>query len=221
MKAAQKIIASTLRRQGLSIQEIAAKLDVSKSTVSLWARDVPLSKAAQRRLVDRSRRGRQKGLLANQERRKLRDKRIFQQAKGIIGTIPQSKEQSALVCALLYWCEGGKTEGSIQFANADPLLVKTFLHCLRLAFELDEKKFRVCLHLHEYHDVEKQMIFWSQATGIHRTQFLKSYRKPHTGKRKKSDYPGCASIRYHDVTVALTLRSLWYIFGTQIDGGVV
>ena len=78
---------------------------------------------------------------------------------------------------------------------------------------LDEKKLRICLHLHEYHSEVRQKQFWSQVTAIPLNQFFKVYKKPHTGKRKKENYPGCVSVRYYDVDVAFALNALWRLFG--------
>lgn len=67
--------ARQLRQAGLSLKEIAQKLGVAKSSVSLWVRGVILSAVARRRLDDRERRGATRGrrniLLSWQEYRKL------------------------------------------------------------------------------------------------------------------------------------------------------
>jgi len=35
---------------------------------------------------------------------------------------------------------------------------------MRFSFKLDERKFRAMLHLHDYHNEKKIMIFWSDLT---------------------------------------------------------
>ena len=116
------------------------------------------------------------------------------------------REHLKVFCALLFWCEGTKDiHSGIHFVNSDPLLIKTFLSLLRSSFNIREEKLRVCLHLHEYHSPKKQILFWSRVTGIPSSQLIKPYRKPHTAKRIRKDYPGCASVSYYDSSLAKEL----------------
>lgn len=79
-------------------------------------------------------------------------------------------------------------------------MIKLYLSLLRKSFIIDENRFRVCLHLHEYHDREKLLSCWSKVTGICKNQFS-VYNKAHTGNNKKKGYRGCLSIRYHGSTI--------------------
>ncbi len=72
---------------------------------------------------------------------------------------------------------------------------------LRSGFDIDEKKFSVCVHLHYYHDEEKQLNFWSKTARISRDHFMRPYRKPHTGVNKKEGYEGCVRINYYDISL--------------------
>jgi hypothetical protein len=113
---------------------------------------------------------------------------------------------SKAICSLLYWCEGNSSRyGKVSFTNSDPRLVKTFLHFLRNSFEIDESKFRPCVHLHQYHNPKRQLGFWSKTTGIPKKQFIKPYLKPNTGKRIRDNYPGCINIKYHSTDTARQL----------------
>ena len=102
--------------------------------------------------------------------------------------------------ALLYWGEGGKTNNIFRFTNSDPEMIKYFLHLLRKSFNVDEKKFHTRLHLHEYHNREEMIIFWSEITGIEKNRFS-IYNKPHTGINKKPGYRGCLIVNYGDVKI--------------------
>ncbi|HCC83232.1 TPA: hypothetical protein DEP96_00085 [Candidatus Uhrbacteria bacterium] len=134
--------------------------------------------------------------------------------------LPKTKNFWRLVAALLYWCEGGKQSLSsgINFSNSDPELMKTFLSALRKGFTLDESKFRVLMHLHEYHDETKQQTFWSRVTNIPVAQFQKTYKKPHTGKRKHLNYEGCASLRYYNAGIVKNLIIIYSQFAKHSEG---
>ena len=128
------------------------------------------------------------------------------QSKKEIDGIYLDKQTAKILCSLIYWCEGSKNiRGGVIFTNSDPSLVKIFLKLLRASFFLDEKKFRICIHLHDYHNSKKQRIFWANETKIPEIQFIKPYRKLNTGKRIKEGYNGCVSVRYHDTVIARKL----------------
>lgn len=120
--------------------------------------------------------------------------------------INRSPDYDKIICAMLYWCEGTKNpKSSMTFTNSDPRLVEKFLFLLRKSFALDESRFHPCIHIHEYHSAGKQLDFWSRVTHIDKRQFIKPYRKPHTGKRIHPDYQGCISLKYHSVDLARRL----------------
>ncbi|KKW39133.1 hypothetical protein A3I46_01735 [Candidatus Kaiserbacteria bacterium RIFCSPLOWO2_02_FULL_54_13] len=104
----------------------------------------------------------------------------------------------------MYWCEGtkSKNDSEFTFTNAEPLTIRGFLALLRKALPLEESRFRIKMHLHDYHDERERRRFWSELTGIPETQFQNTFWKPHTGKNIKHDYPGCIHLRYHDVIIS-------------------
>lgn len=208
-KTSEKEKAIKLRSRGHSLNEISDLLKISKSSASLWLRDVPLSEQARKIIFQKREHARLKSALTHhaQLRKRLDEAEAF--ADETVSTIKLDKAMSRVMCSLLYWCEGEKTntDKTLTFANSDPKLTATFLAMLRKGFEVNEKKFRVCLHLHDYHDEKRQIAFWSRITGIPATQFSKTYNKPHTGKRTKEGYAGCASIRYYDTRIARQVQA--------------
>lgn len=65
--------------------------------------------------------------------------------------IDYSPEIQKLLCAVLFWAEGSKN-GTIKFTNSDPKMISVFLKLFRATFEIDEKKLRAIVHIHEYHN---------------------------------------------------------------------
>lgn len=190
--------AGILRKKGLSFKEIGKKLKISKSTASLWLKNVELSRIAKDRIYKLGVDGRIRGNDSVKKRITNEDEKILIKVRDNLNQCVLLKNDLKLVCALLYWCEGGKTEKSqLTFINSDPKLIKYFINNFRKAFDVDEKRFRVLIHVHEYHNIEEQINFWSEITKISKSQFTKPYRKPNTGKRKRNDYRGCISIRYY------------------------
>jgi hypothetical protein len=214
--------AQRLRAAGLSYKFIAKKLHLSVSSAYLYTKAVPLTKRSKQKLLNAADRARAKG----------REKRLDNLLKSYVllkisaekSVVPilrkSSNETWKFICSLLYWCEGSKPQAMSQltFTNSDPALMAFYLHSLRKAFVLDETKFRVQLHLHEYHDANKQTRFWSKITSIPISQFNRPYLKPHTGNRQRTNYPGCASIRYHDAKIAKFIKYTYTATAQQFLG---
>jgi transcriptional regulator with XRE-family HTH domain len=187
-----------LRKKGFSLREISEQLKLSKSTASLWLGNIKLSKIAKKRIYKLGADGRIRGNDSVKNRISLEDKRILLSVKATIAKYSLSKNNLKFICALLYWCEGGKTEKSqLTFINSDPKLVKYFINTFRKAFDVDERRFRALIHVHNYHNINQQIEFWSKITKIPKSQFTKPYNKPNTEKRIKENYQGCISIRYY------------------------
>ncbi len=194
-----------MRKKGLSVNAISSKLGVSKSSVSLWVRDIKLPRSAQIKIRQSLSNGQRVASVAKKAKTALSLTTAKEEAMQAVKSSQPIDASTALIfCSLLYWCEGSKSHNDkeLTFSNSDPLLIGAYISLLRRAFPLDESRLRVLLHLHEYHDERAQLGYWSGITGIPISQFLKTYLKPHTGKRSRPDYPGCAQIRYYDVRVA-------------------
>ncbi|MBI4708702.1 MAG: hypothetical protein HY764_00670 [Candidatus Portnoybacteria bacterium] len=212
----QFLKAQALRRRGLSLNEISGKLKISKSTASLWLRDFILSDKASARLSKRLTSGQ---LISAKNRKEKTDASrlaCFMAGVDLIDDRNQilcDKGILKIMCALMYYCEGGKShDGEVQFTNSDPKLIRAFLNLLRRSFQLVESKFRVSLHIHKYHLVKEQIKFWSDVAKIPSSQFIKPYIKPNAGKNIKSGYAGCVNIKYYDATVARELLGLGKAF---------
>lgn len=204
-----KTAAKKLRKRGFSLKEISEKLGIAKSTASAWLNHIKLGKKAQKRLQKRRILGQYK---AQQIKRNHRKKLLSQYRKKTskeFSLIKLDKTLYKLLSALFFWCEGAKTQTHVDFINSDPMMIKTFIALLRFAFDLDESKFRVLMHLHEYHNEQKQKRYWNKITKIPKSQFTKTYWKPHTKKRKRENYPGCIRISYYDAHIARQLHA-WY-----------
>lgn len=197
-----------LRKKGYSLKEISELVGVCKSTASYWSKDIVLSEKAQKRLQTRV----TAGQLASASTKRLKTEKVLenyydQSYKWLAGREQGfDVDTKKLFCSLIYWCEGGKVNNRmVQFTNSDPDLISAFLTLLREIFTIDETKFRVCIHLHSYHDKNKQIEYWSKQTNIPEKQFIKPFMKANTGKRIRQNYQGCCQIRYYNSDVTRQL----------------
>lgn len=205
--------AQKLRLKGYSVKELHQLLGVSKGTVSVWIQGIELSQKAQARLQNNYTKGQlaSQWTIAQKTRQKNLEAGNF--AGAILREVNLIKAHQAILCAMIYLCEGNKAVKSlVTFTNSDPHLIATFLYLFRNSFDLEEKKFRVLMHLHGYHNEKVQKEFWSKVTGIPEKQFNKSYLKPNNGKYKKEGYQGCIKVYYGDVSITRKLQSIAKMF---------
>lgn len=190
-KVRERDQARRLRANGLTMNEIARRLGVSKSSVSLWTRDVieyvPHRKGARNAASG----GRHPLQLA-------RLRQIEALNRDGIARIGVLNNQAFLVAGVaLYAAEGAKTDRAVQFASTDPRMVRFFLAWLRRFFDIDESRLRVRLYLHDGLDLDTANRFWSELTGIPVSQFCKPYRAvPDPSIRHTKHEMGCPAVFY-------------------------
>ena len=188
--------ARELRTQGQSYNEIAAELNVSKSSVSLWVRDLPVPPRFE--YVNNERR--QEGL------RRYNSARTARQTAEIKATAAQVGEltdrELLLTGSIAYWCEGAKNKPNrkpnrVVFINSDPALITFFLRFLDAAgVKGEDLIFRV--HIHENADAEAAQRFWLELTGAGPEQFRTPTLKRHNPKTHRTNvgesYHGCLRV---------------------------
>jgi len=200
MKLKEKIEAIKLRKKGKSYGEILKKVKASKGTLSLWLREVRLSPEQYKRLyVTLRRRNAYKAAKSRQKQRVERTRQIIENA---IAEIELPKENYLFLTGLmLYWCEGDKSDKAetVKFSNSDPILIKLIMKWFREVCRVEEKRFRVELHVHSLHcrqDVEK---YWSDLANIPLSQFHKTQIKTSSLRHRKNRlYNGTCAIRISD-----------------------
>jgi hypothetical protein len=189
-KLAEQQQARRLRRTGLPLAEIAARVGVSKSSVSLWVRDVAFDAPVVRRV-----RGRRRQPNVLQQRRQAEIDRLLDEGRVRIGRL--SEREFLVAGVALYAGEGTKRDGAVRFANSDPRMIVFFCHWLRRFFEIDESRLRVRLYLHEGLDLPATISYWSALTAIPPSQFGKPYRAVADPTiRHAKHVHGCVTVSY-------------------------
>jgi transcriptional regulator with XRE-family HTH domain len=197
VKTAERAEARRLRRiEGLSMKEIAGRLGVSTSSVSLWVRDIELSDHQHRNLLalnpayNRQRMG-QKAWAEH-----CRRARRTAQDEG--RETAQRREPLHVAGCMLYWAEGAKTRNVVRLSNSDPELVKAFVKFLRTYFDLRDEDIRVTCNLFADHADAQYEIeqFWLDTLELKRVSLCKStvniYSRHTTRKRmNKLPYGTC------------------------------
>ncbi|MFG2979310.1 hypothetical protein ACGFYY_40780 [Streptomyces sp. NPDC048331] len=191
--------ARDLRLQGLTYDAIQLELGCSKSSISLWVRDLP--KPERRRTKEESsaiaRRGWDRTLRVREaERRETK-----RTASRDVGRM--SERELFLVGVGLYWAEGSKDKTyarreRVTFVNSDPDMIYLYLAWLRL-LGVEEERLRYSVMIHETADIAGAERFWAHLVGAAPSQFLRTTVKRHNLRTTRMNvgeaYHGCLAIR--------------------------
>jgi len=197
-----RVRARILREQGLDYEQIAAELAVSKSSVSLWVRDLPRPPGlSYEECCKRAAEGARRYWAAERPIREAERAAARAAAAAEIGAL--SDREIIIAGSVAYWCEGEKNKphrrsDRVSFINSDPALVKFFLRFLDVAGIARERLiFRV--YIHENADVEAAQQFWLEVTQAEPDQFRRPTLKRHNPrtvrKNIEDDYHGCLTIK--------------------------
>ncbi len=193
--------ARELREQGLDYEEIAGALGVSKSSVSLWVRDMPRpARLSYEECRKRCAEGSRLYWEAERPAREAQREEVRAAAAGQIGRL--SKREVLIAGAIAYWCEGTKSKPHelrerVIFMNSDPGLIKFFLRFLAAAgVQWTQMRFRV--YIHETADVAAAEEFWARITNTDPGTFYRAVLKHHNPqtvrKNVGTEYHGCLRI---------------------------
>lgn len=188
-KIQEKERAQKLRVLGYSIGDIAKQLAVSKSTVSLWCRDIQLSAAAKTRIAQKGNSKATVGLLAYSEtKRQVRQARTKANTnRGIQRTGTLTERDLWCIGLGLYWGEGYKRGNrEFGFTNSEPDMIQFYIHWLRAVFAVpkDQLILRVSINQQHQHRINAVEAYWSTLTRIPRTQFTKASLIKTTAKKQ-------------------------------------
>ncbi|MBV7699645.1 hypothetical protein [Streptomyces sp. TRM70350] len=188
-----------LRLQGWTYDQIEAELGCSRTSVSLWVRDLP--KPEPRYTPEEHRELMQAGLARLRNAQDEERKRVKEGAAQEIGELTDRDLFMAGIA--LYWAEGQKSKPYrrrevVNFVNSDPAVIHVFLAWLDLLGVARERLgFRVMIH--ESADVAGAEQYWADPMGIDVSALQRTTLKKHNPKTVRKnigdDYCGCLVVR--------------------------
>jgi transposase len=213
-----RVEAIELRKQGWSVNDLAVRLGVAKSTAYLWVKHIPLNPNSERAREKREHAAR---MIAGrwEEHRAARDQREAEVRAGVAVELgPIDDRDRLLGGALIYMCEGAKSKpwrrhDRLIFINSDPRLLKLFLGFLGTQGRLpDSLRYRV--HIHETADAEAAGDWWAERLAVPCELFQRptiKYHNPATVRANTgADYHGCLII-----TVPKSRELYWKVEGVM------
>ncbi|MFD8144894.1 hypothetical protein [Streptomyces sp. NPDC059708] len=208
--------ARELRLKGMTYDQIQVELGCSKSSISLWVRDLP-KPPSQRTAAEQAK-------LASRKRwdheNAVRDEartRIKESARSAIGQLDD--RELFLTGVALYWAEGSKDKAydrreRVQFVNSDPGVIRVFLAWLDL-IGVERQRIRYRVMIHESADVAAAEEHWARTVGADLSQFAKTTLKKHTPKTVRKNvgenYRGCLVLYVsQSADIYRRIEGAWY-----------
>lgn len=203
----KKLQAQQLRKRGFSYSEIQRVVQVPKSNLSGWCRDIAITEKQALRLFNNKLKGAAKGRIIGAKRQQARRlkqiEELLTEGRAEVGIL--SVRDRFIAGVSLYSAEGTKTDASCGFSNSDPLLIKFMSAWFRDFCHVPEIKLRGAIWIHDNLNVGVAMKYWSDLTKIPTSQFHKTYlAKNKTGSlkiRKNLHRYGVFSIRFSDAKI--------------------
>ncbi|ULR51203.1 hypothetical protein [Streptomyces deccanensis] len=194
-----KARARDLRLQGWTYDQIQLELGCSKSSISLWVRDLP--KPEPRYTPEEQQALMREGLAVVRQAQATERRNVKVGAAKELGSL--TDRELFVLGVGLYWAEGAKSKPyarreAVNFINSDPDMINTFLAWLDL-LGVERKRLRFRVMIHESADITAAETYWADLVGVDRELLQPTTLKKHNPKtvRKNTgeDYRGCLVIR--------------------------
>ncbi|WP_327697001.1 hypothetical protein [Streptomyces sp. NBC_00459] len=207
--------ARELRKQGWTYNRIQAELGCSKSSVSLWVRDLPHPEP---KCTPKEQRERMNAGLARLQASRQQERDATKQAAATaVGEL--SDRELFLTGVALYWAEGTKDKPHarrecVEFVNSDPGMIRVFLAWLDL-LEVSRERLHCRVMIHESADVVAAERHWADLIGMDPSALGRTILKKHnpsTVRKNTGDsYRGCLGIRVRQgADLYRRIEGAWY-----------
>ena len=174
MKYKEKLKARELRRkEGLSLVDISKRLEVSKGSVSVWVRDINLTKEQKLKLSLKNPVfiGQNNGAKAIKEKAKEIRKKYQEVGR------KEAQQNNLLHCqgCMLYWAEGTKSRNCMRFSNSDPFLMLLFKNFLENYFNIPNDKIILKINCYTNNGIvlEDIIVYWLNFLNLSRENLRK------------------------------------------------
>jgi transposase-like protein len=213
MKTQERELARTIRREeGAPIKEIARRVGVAPSSVSVWVRDIELTPAQEQELLRRNPAYNRQLSGTTIQAANRRAERIAYQEAG--RRLALQGDAFHVAGCMLYWAEGEKDRNAVRFSNSDPEMVRFFVSFLKKYFDLRDEEIRITCYLFADHVERQQAVerFWLDVAQLPQHSLCKSYVNVYS---KYSQKKRINKLPYGTVRVTVTrTRVIQSIYGS-------
>ena len=215
-----KPIARAMRQRGKSLALIESALDVPRSTLHGWCKDIQLTaeqkaviKCRQLEALAKAR------LLASEKHRDAKKQRLLAAqlaAAKTMSELPQNNAILELALAMLYWGEGKKSQ-TTALGSSDPEMIAFFVKSLRTLYSVNDASFTCELHLRDDQKPEVEIDFWQSVLHLPRASFKRVFHDKRTnGRNTFADYHGVCLVYCSNIAIQRKLVYLYKLFCDKV-----
>ncbi|MFD9966983.1 hypothetical protein [Streptomyces sp. NPDC059017] len=207
--------ARELRLQGMTYDQIQVELGCSKSSISLWVRDLPAP--VRRTPAEQASLAARKRWEHEGPRREAARQQAKSRAAAEVGAL--TDRELHLIGVGLYWAEGTKDKPHarrerVTFVNSDPDMITLFLAWLDL-LGVERTRLRFHVMIHESAEVHTAERYWADLVGADVATFGKTTLKRHNPKTVRKNvgtgYRGCLVIQVRQsAELYRRIEGWWY-----------
>jgi transcriptional regulator with XRE-family HTH domain len=208
VKPLEREQARALRAEGLAMKDIARRVGVSVSSVSLWTRDIKLTAEQLAAIAERDRRSpnRRRGT----EVRSARARLVREAAQQHGRELARRGDPLHVAGAMLYWAEGTKHRNTLGFCNSDPGMQELFLRFLRTCYAVDDDKVSLAVNCHLGNGISLRQIedWWLERLALPRTSLrAASVNRPSRASRFRRNtlMYGTVTVRVHSTFIVQSI----------------
>ncbi len=211
-----------LRKRGFSIGKIERRLNIPRSTLSSWFKNVKLNQKQKEKLLKDWKNGlikaRKKAVLWHNAQKEKRLKEAKDAALATLNDIDaDNKNNLELALAFLYLGEGTKNNAETAMGSSNPLILKFFLAVIKKIYNVDVKKIGCELGLRADQDPEAIKRFWAKQLKLPIGNFRQINIDWRTkGSKTYPTYKGVCQLRCANVAIQRKLMHLSNMFCQKI-----
>jgi len=217
-----KPTAIKLRKRGLSIGKIEQRLNIRRSTLSGWFKNIELTPKQKERLAQDWKNGlvkaRKKAVLWHNAQK---EKRLLEARNAALKTLGKIDMENIyileLALAFLYLGEGTKKTTDTSIGSSDPLILNFFLNAVKKIYGLNTKKIRCELYLRSDQNPINIKKFWAKTIHMPISNFKQiNIDKRTAGIKTYAYYKGVCNLRCGNVAIQRKLINIANLFSKRI-----
>lgn len=159
------------RERKLTIDELAERLALPRTTVYYWVRDLPIPRTT------RQNRAQRHGARGMRRKYQLLRDSAYEEGTATFGAL--SRESTFRDFVILYIAEGYKRcRNTVSLANSDPAVIRIAAHWIR---RLGKNRVTYWLQYHADQDVDELQRFWGEELGVG-SQLINMQRKSNSNQ---------------------------------------
>jgi len=209
-----------LRQKGKSIRFVEKKLDIPRSTLSGWFKNIILTDTQLKILEAQHQKGmikgRKKAVLWHNKQKELRIKLAHEEAIETLNQIDFNNNNILEVAlAMLYLGEGSK-DNSTSMGNTNPLILKFFISSMTKIFKIHKNNITCELHLRSDQNIDEIIKYWSKELTIQREKFSAVKDKRIVKSKTYPNYHGVCVVRCAGMAVLRRIVHLGEEFSKMV-----